>query len=803
MNQTFSLALFAVAWSVFVVPSVSAQEVLPRSEQPFAGKVGLTYKDSVPQFPQEVKAPPGAPNVLLILTDDVGFGASSTFGGPIPTPTFDRLAQSGLRFNCFHTTALCSPTRAALLTGRNHHSAASGVITEISTGYPGYNSVIPKSCATIGEVLRQNGYGTSWFGKCHNVPVWQTSQAGPFDRWPTGLGFDRFYGFLGGDTSEWDPSLYEGTRPVEKPRGDKDYHLDRDLADHAISWIRRLDAVAPKKPFFVFYATGTAHAPHHAPKDWIAKFKGRFDEGWDRTRQQTFQRQKQSGVIPANAKLTPRPAVIPAWDSLTAEQRKLYAHMAEVYAAALSHADYHIGRVIDAIDQLGKLDNTLVIYIQGDNGASAEGTLQGLLNEASVFNGAREDFKELVRRSDELGGPTTFNHYPVGWAHAFDTPYQWTKQIASHFGGTRNGLVISWPKRIKAAGEIRSQFHHVIDIAPTILEVAGVPQPNVVNGVRQKPIEGVSLAYSFDDAKAPDRHKTQYFEMLANRAIYHEGWVAGTTPQRLPWTAGLGSFTTPERYPWELYHVAEDWTEAENVADKYPEKLKELQALWLSEAQKYNVLPLDNRLVERVIGLVRPSTIDGLTTFTYYPGDTRIPQFLAPDTRNRSFRVTAQVEIPQGGAEGMLVTTGGRFGGYGLYLQDGKLVYLHNLLGAARYKVQTREKIPEGKHVLVFDFHYDGWGLGKGGDVTFLVDGKTAGGGHIQRTVPIAGGLSESFDVGEDTGTPVDESYADKLPFKFTGKLERLTVELKPSTLAAQDRQQLRKAEEHAAAVRE
>jgi arylsulfatase len=794
--------MVAILGSAIFALSALGQEILPRPERPFGGKIGLTVKDSTPEFPPEVKAPAGAPNILLVLTDDVGFGASSTFGGPIPTPAFDRLATNGLRFSRFHTCALCSPTRAALLTGRNHHSAGSGVITEIGTGYPGYTSIIPKSTATVGEILRQNGYATSWFGKCHNVPVWETSQAGPFDRWPIGLGFEHFYGFLGGDSSQWDPLLYDGTSPVSKPRGDKDYHLDRDLADRAIAWIQGLNAVAPNKPFFAFYATGTAHAPHHAPKDWIARFQGQFDQGWDKVREATLARQKKLGVIPATAKLTPRPAAIPAWDSLSPEQKKLYAHMMEVYAAALAHADYHIGRVIEAIDRLGKLDNTLVIYIQGDNGASAEGTLQGLLNEATVFNGIPEDVHEVLRRADELGGPTTFNHYPVGWAHALDTPYQWTKQIASHFGGTRNGMVVSWPKRIKAAGEVRTQFHHVIDIAPTLLEAAGVREPKIVNGVAQKPIEGVSLAYTFDDAKAPDRHRTQYFEMLGNRAIYHDGWVAATTPQRLPWQLINIFAPAPDQYPWELYHIDEDWTEAENVADKYPDKLKELQVLWLVEAVKYNVLPLDNSLAERLVRL-HPSSVAGLTAFTYFPGNTRIPLAAAPDVRNKSFRITAHVEIPAANAEGVLVSAGGRFGGYGLYLQDGKLVYLHNLLGVARYKVASEEKIPAGKHVLTLDFQYDGLGLGKGGLATLLVDGRKAGQGRIERTIPIGGGLTDAFDVGEASGTPLDESYVDKLPFKFTGKLEKVVIDLKPAKLAAEDRRTLEKAERQAEVIRE
>ncbi len=522
----------SLALSATFALSASAQDVLPRPEQPFGGRIGLTAQDSVKDFPKAVEAPKGAPNVLIILTDDVGFGASSTFGGPIPTPTMDRLAKAGLRYTQFHTTALCSPTRAALLSGRNHHSNATGVIMEAGTGFPGYNTLMPKSSGTFAEVLKQNGYSTAWYGKNHNVPDWHGSQAGPFDLWPTGLGFEYFYGFIGGDTSQWNPSIIEGIKPIEPPHDAKNYFFDNDMADHCIERIRMLHSVAPDKPWLQYYATGTAHAPHHAPKEWIAKFKGKFDQGWDVVREETLARQKKLGVVPAGTQLTVRSEGIPAWDSLDADHKKVAAHMMEVYAAALSHADYEMGRIIDAIDQLGELDNTLVIYIQGDNGASAEGGPNGLLNEMTFFNAIPEDFKEVVRRMDELGGPNTFNHYPIGWAHAMDTPFQWTKQIASHFGGTRNGLVISWPARIKDVGGIRTQFHHVIDIYPTILEAVGVPSPSVLNGVPQKPVEGVSMAYSFDDAKAPSRRRTQYFEMLGNRAIYSDGWVAATTPPR-------------------------------------------------------------------------------------------------------------------------------------------------------------------------------------------------------------------------------------------------------------------------------
>src|SRR5208283_3093690 len=513
-----------------------AQEVLPYPQQPFKGKIGRTAAESTPDFPKPLEAPKGAPNVLLIMTDDVGFGASSTFGGPIPTPTMDQLAQSGLRYNTFHTTALCSPTRAALITGRNHHTASTGVITEMATGYPGYNSLMSKSCGTIAEILKQNGWNTSWFGKNHNVPDWQSSQAGPFDLWPTGLGFEHFYGFIGGETDQWHPALFDGTKPIETPAHDPKYHLDADLADHAIAWIKQQHSLAPDKPFFAYYAPGLAHAPHHAPKEWIAKFKGQFDQGWDKLREETLARQIQQGVVPPGTKLTARPDAIPAWNSLSADQKKLYAHMMEVYAACLSYCDYNIGRVIQAVQDSGELDNTLIIYIQGDNGASGEGTLQGVANEVGVMaNGVPESLDYLLSIMDDLGGPLFSNHYHVGWAHAMDTPLKWIKQVASHFGGTRNGLVISWPKHMQRIGEVRSQFCSVIDIVPTILEATGVKEPKVIDGVKQTPMEGFSLVYSFEDAKAPTHHHTQYFELLANRGIYQDGWMANTTPLRLPW----------------------------------------------------------------------------------------------------------------------------------------------------------------------------------------------------------------------------------------------------------------------------
>jgi len=779
-------------------PEHSSQNVLPRPEQPFGGKIGRTVEDSVKDFPKEVIAPKGAPNVLLILTDDVGFGASSTFGGPIPTPTMDRLAKAGLRYTQFHTTALCSPTRAALLTGRNHHSVATGVIMELGTGFPGYNSLQPKSAGTFAEILKQNGYSTAWYGKNHNVPDWQTSQAGPFDLWPTGLGFEYFYGFIGGDTSQWAPALFDGIKPIEPPHDAKDYFFDKDMADHVIDRIRMLHAVAPQKPWLQYYAPGTAHAPHHAPKEWIAKFKGKFDQGWDQQREATFARQKELGLVPADAKLTPRPKEIGAWDAMDADHKKVAAHMMEVYAAALAHCDAQMGRILDAIEETGQLDNTLVIYIQGDNGASAEGTPQGLLNEMSVFNGIPEDFKELVRRMDELGGPTTFNHYPVGWAHAMDTPFQWTKQIASHFGGTRNGMVISWPARIKDKGGIRTQFSSVIDIMPTLLEAVGVSAPTSLNGVVQKPIEGTSLVYTFDDARAPSRHTTQYFEMFANRAIYHDGWVAATTPPIAPWE--MGKTIDINDYVWELYNVNEDFSEANNLVEKEPAKLKELQDLFWKEAAKYDVLPIDNSKVERFDVSLRPSLTRGRDEFTFYPGMVRIPEGSAPDTKNKSWQIKAELVIPKGGAEGIVITHGGRFAGYGLYLLKGKPVFCYNLAGVARYYVAGKEALAPGAHTIVYDFKYDG-GLGKGGIGTIQVDGKAVATGRIERTLPFRMAVDETLDTGEDTGTPVTEDY--HVPFKFTGQIKKVTIDLTPDQLSADDGAKLKEGEAAALSIAE
>jgi arylsulfatase A-like enzyme len=789
MKHPSSVAITGVLTSVLLatIGLGYAQEILPRPEPPFKGHIGPTVQDSTLDFPQQVKAPQGAPNILLILTDDVGFGASSTFGGPVPTPSMDRLAKDGLRYTQFHTTALCSPTRAALLTGRNHHSNATGVIMELATGFPGYNSLMPKSNGTFAEVLRQNGYNTAWYGKNHNVPDWQSSQAGPFDLWPTGLGFEYFYGFLGGDTSQWAPAIFENNKPIEPPHDDPNYFFEKDMADHAIERIRMLHAVAPDKPWVAYYAPGTAHAPHHAPKDWIARFKGQFDMGWDKMREETLARQKTLGIVPPNTQLTPRPKDIPAWDSLNADQKKVYAHMMEVYAAALSYCDAQMGRILDAIAGEGELDNTLVIYIQGDNGASAEGTPQGLLNEMSIFNNIPEDFNQVLAHMDDLGGPTTFNHYPVGWAHAMDTPFQWTKQIASHFGGTRNGLVISWPARIKDKGGIRTQFSSVIDIYPTILEAVGVQSPSMLNGVPQKPVEGVSMVYTFDDAKAASKHRTQYFEMLGNRAIYNDGWVAATTPPILPWV--MGQTPNVNDYKWELYKVENDFSEANDLAAQEPKKLRELQDLFWAEASKYDVLPLDNSRIERFDVRLRPSLTQGRTEFTYYPGMVRIPEGSAPDFKNKSYRITAEVEIPESGAEGVLMTQGGRFNGLGLYLLQGKPVFHYNLVGVDRTTIAAKDALNPGKHTITIDFKYGGGGIGKGGVATLGVDGQEVADGKVPRTIPFRVSADETLDIGEDTGTPVSEDY--QVPFKFSGTLNKVVVDLSEGELSAQDQKEL------------
>ena len=772
------LGVMLVAAGLFA--TASAQNVLPRPDPAFHGKIGLIAKESTPDFPQPQRAAKGSPNIVLIMTDDVGFGASSTFGGPIATPTMDGLAKQGVRYNQFHTTALCSPTRAALLTGRNHHTAATGVITEMATGYPGYNSLMPKSVGSIAEVLKQSGYSTSWFGKNHNVPAWQASQDGPFDLWPTGLGFDYFYGFIGGDTNQWRTALFENTRPIQAPEqmGKNPEHLDQLLADKAIGWVRTHHALNPDKPFFLYYTPGSAHAPHHAPKDWIAKFKGQFDQGWDKVREETFARQKQLGIIPQNAKLTPMPAGVPAWDTLDSDQKKVYARMMEVYAAALSHADTQVGRLLEEIADEGELDNTIVMYIQGDNGASAEGSMQGTTDElATAVNGVTESMPYLVSMMDELGGEKTYNHYPVGWALAMDTPYQWTKQVASHFGGTRNGMVISWPGHIQNPGSVRSQFHHVIDVVPTILDVTGLKFPEEINGVKQKPIEGTSMAYTFNKPNAPSTHTTQYFELVGNRGIYQDGWIASTTPARIPWI-NFGMSPNPEDFKWELYKLTEDFTQSNDVAALYPEKLKQLQAVFDQEARAHDVYPLDASFGERGAPNIRPSLTGTRQEFTYYPGMIRIPEGSAPNMKNKNFSIVADIEIPAAGASGIIATQGGRFGGWGLMLLNGKPLFVHNVSNQEKdhYRIVAKDAVKPGKHTLRFDFSYDGGGIGKGGTGVLSVDNAAVATGHIDRTVRVLFSFDETFDVGEDTGTPVIDDYEDLMPFRFSGTLKKVKI---------------------------
>jgi len=753
--------------------------ILPFPDPGFSGTIDSNAVDSKPDFPVMPAAPKGAPNVILILTDDVGYGASSTFGGPIETPTFDKLASKGLKYNQFHTTALCSPTRAALISGRNHHNVASGVITEQATGFPGYNSLVPKSAATIGEILKQNGYNTSWWGKMHNVPDWMSSTAGPFDLWPSGLGFEYFYGFIGGDANQWRPALYENTTPIDPYIGKKDYILDKDLADRAITYINKQNSLAPDKPFFMYYCTGTAHAPHHAPKEWIDKYKGKFDKGWDAQRDQTIARQKELGVVPKNTQLTARHEGIPAWESLSADQKKVYARFMEVYAGALSYADYNIGRVLDAIEKTGEMDNTIVIYIMGDNGASAEGTVNGTTNEvATAANGVTEDIKFLLSVYDKIGSAETYNHYSYAWSHAMNTPFQWTKQVASHFGGTRNGLVISYPKGMKEKGQVRSQFHHVIDIVPTILEVTGLPEPKRVNGIDQRPMDGTSMVYTFNGPTEPSHRTTQYFELVSNRAIYNNGWVAATTPYRKPWQTVGGASTYPTRdFEWELYNITEDYSEANNLASKNPEKLKEMQDLFYAEAKKNNVLPLDGSFAERVDPAIRPSLTKGRTKFEYYEGAVRIPEGSAPNLKNQSWNITADVE---GGSNGVLATMGGYFGGLALLVKNGKPMFIYRLSNQPQHMtlVQSAQSLSAGKHTISLDFNYDGGGAGKGATVVLNVDGKKVAEGKIPATIGLRFSLDETWDVGEDTGTPLDFKTYD-VPFKFNGELHKLSVNYK------------------------
>lgn len=735
---------------------------------PTAQRTGLiTYdaKDPDTSYPpiEQIRPPDGAPNVLIVLLDDVGFGAASAFGGPCHTPNAERLAKDGLKYNRFHTTALCSPTRQALLTGRNHHSTGMGGITEIASGAPGYNSVLPNTMSPIARTLKLNGYNTAQFGKCHEVPVWETSPVGPFDAWPTGGGgFEYFYGFIGGEANQWYPTLYEGTNAIEVERTPEEgYHFMEDMTDKAIAWIGQQKALAPDKPFFTYFAPGATHAPHHVPKEWADKYAGKFDQGWDVLREETFARQKQLGVIPSDCQLTPRHKEIPAWDEMPEDLKPVLRRQMEVYAGFLEYTDHHVGRLIDSLQTIGALDNTLVYYIIGDNGASAEGTLNGTFNEMLNFNGmaAVETPEFLTARLEALGGPESYNHYAVGWAHAMDTPYQWTKQVASHWGGTRNGTIVHWPKGISATDEMRWQFHHVIDVAPTILEAAGLPEPISVNGVQQHPIEGVSMLYSFNDAEAPDRHETQYFEMFGNRGIYHKGWTA-VTRHKTPWL--LVGEETPafDDDVWELYDTTKDWSQAKDLAKEMPEKLHELQRLWLIEAVRYNVLPMDDDVATRLNPDIagRPTLIKGNTQLLF-GGMGRLSENCVVSIKNKSHSVTAAIEVPESGAEGVIIAQGANIGGWSLYAKDGVLKYCYNLGGVQHFFAEATSPLPAGEHQVRMEFEYAGEGMGKGGTVTLYTDGDKVGEGTVDATLPMIFSADDGCDVGQDTGAPVSPDY--------------------------------------------
>jgi arylsulfatase len=792
-------ALLLIFSAVTAWAQAQRSSVLPPPEPPFKGKIGRTYKESQPDKIPIIKAPDGAPNVLVVLIDDVGYGTWSTFGGQIPTPNLDRLANMGLRYTRFHTTALCSPTRAALLTGRNHHSVATGVITEFGDGYPGYSGQIPQSAAMVSELLRQHGYSTAWIGKNHNIPDWETSISGPFDRWPSRQGFDHFYGFIGGEVNQWAPTIYRDNQRVEMeiPKGKEGhYTLNDSLADETISYIYQQKSVTPDRPFFVYYAPGATHAPHHVPKDWLDKFKGQFDQGWDKYREEAYQRQLKLGVIPADAKLTPRPKEIPAYDSLTPDQKRFAARLMEAFAAYTAQTDYEVGRVLDALEQIGQLHNTLIFWVIGDNGSSMEGTPLGCFSEIAAGGGMPDDPALLEKHLEEIGGPKAYNHYPVGWAWAMNTPFQWGKQVASHFGGTRNPLVIAWPDRIRDKGGLRSQFHHIIDVVPTILEAAKIPEPKEVNGVKQKPIEGTSMLYSFDKANAPGTRKVQYFEMLGNRALYKDGWLAACRHGRLPWETALSVSKSFDQDTWELYDIRNDFSESTDVAAKYPDKLKELQDAFLVEAGKYQVFPLDDHYFERMDPSLRPSLIEGRTNFTYYPG-IHIPESSAANTKNRSHTITAYLDAPTGGAYGVLVAVGGVASGFSIYVKDGHPVYHYNAGVESRtYTVAGSETLSPGPNVVRMEFRYDGGGLGKGGTATLFVNDKKAGEGRLEYTNWARFSTDETFDIGEDSGSPVSDDYAS--PNRFTGTLKKVEIDTQPANLSAAEQQRIQDMEKNA-----
>jgi arylsulfatase len=782
-SQRTTLAAGLIA-TLGAVPA-AAQETgtdLDRTVLPIPAPKPPTYteldvRDVQPPPRFQVRAPEGAPNVLVVLVDDLGFAGTSQFGGPVPTPTFDRLAQEGLYFNNFHTTAVCSPTRAALKSGRNHHVNNMGGIIETGTAFPGNTGQIPNTVAPLAEMLRLNGFSTAAFGKWHETAAWEASVSGPFDRWPTYQGFDKFYGFLGGETNQWAPFIYDGVHPVELPE-DSDYHFLTDMTDQAVAWIRYQKALTPDRPFFAYFAPGATHAPHHVPKEWIAKFEGQFDQGWDALREQILARQIAAGIVPEGTPLAPKPEAIPDWDTLSDDEKLLFAHQVEVFAAYVAMTDYEIGRVIEAIEATGELDNTLVFLVYGDNGTSAEGGRNGMFSEMTYFNGVQEQVDDMLKVMDKWGGPETYPHMAAGWAVAFDTPYQWTKQVASDHGGTKVGMAVHWPAGIKTRGELRTQFTHVIDIAPTVLEAAGLPEPKVVNGVPQHPIDGVSMRYCFDEAQAGGRHVTQYFEMFGNRAIYHDGWFARTI-HKAPWEM-------QPRRPlaediWELYDTRADFSLVNDLSSEHPEKLAELRALFMQEAERNQVLPIDDRTVERVNAALagRPDLMGGRTSLTLAEGMTGMTENVFLNIKNRSKTITAEVEVPDGKANGAILVQGGRFGGWALYVHDGVPAYDYNFLGLQRFRVKASKPLAAGKSTIRFEFAYDGGGLAKGGLGTLYVNGEKVGEGRIERTQPMVFSADETADVGVDLATPVVEEIGSERRSRFTGRIPRVTVEVK------------------------
>jgi arylsulfatase len=781
MNRTSPLCRLALL-GLFFSGWASAADTLDRTVLPILEPTQetITILDAreakaPPRF--AVTAPEGAPNVVIVLIDDIGFGASSAFGGPIEMPTLEKLAGGGLKYNRFHTTALCSPTRTALLTGHNHHANNAGAIMELATAFPGNTGIRPKEITTLAEILRQNGYSTGAFGKYHETPPWEVSVSGPMDRWPTGSGFDKFYGFIGGETNQWAPALFDGVTRVEHKQS-PDYHFTVDMTDQAINWFSAQQALTPDKPFYLYFATGATHAPHHAPKEWIAKYKGRFNGGWDKMREETFQRQKKLGVIPADTKLTPRPAEIPAWDDMSDDQKRLFERQMETFAGFAEHTDHEVGRLVAQLEAIGELENTLFFYIVGDNGASAEGGPEGAYNEMMALNGIIGTADQMMGHIEEWGGPNTFPHFAIGWAHACNTPFQWTKQVASHFGGTRNGMVMHWPKGIKAKGEVRSQFHHVIDVAPTALEAAQIPQPTMVNGVKQRPMDGVSMLYSADAPKAPDQRTTQYFEMFGNRGIYHEGWVA-CTRHSIPWL--MVPLPAVKDDIWELYKVDEDFSEANNLAEENPAKLKELQAVFETEALRNHVYPIDDRRSERFNPAIagRPDLLNGRKTLTVYPGMTGMLENAFINVKGVRHTIAAEVELKDDKTQGVILAQAGSFGGWALYMKDGKAHHEYNFFGLERTKIASETALAPGKHVISYEFIPDEKKPGTGGKSILSVDGEKVAEGQIPKTQPFVFSADEGADVGLDGETNVSNDYQPGPPSAFTGEIIRVTVEQK------------------------